>query len=89
MKFIELINKTKKIIDMEIRDEENALFVERYNKMQIYLQKLDEAYNAGKMNKESICLSIVRMLSHMDSEQLVDAVSELNHYYQENIYQGK
>lgn len=87
MKFIELINNTKGIIDMEMSIEENAIFVERYTKMQAYLQKLEEAYKLDKMNKGNVCLNIVRMLNHGDSEQLVNAVSELNHYYQKNIYQ--
>ena len=87
MKFIELINNTNGIIDTEISIEENAIFVERYTKMQAYLQKLEEAYKLDKMNKGNVCLNIVRMLNHGDSEQLVNAVSELNHYYQKNIYQ--
>ncbi len=87
MKFIELINNTKGIIDMEMSIEENEIFVERYTKMQAYLQKLEEAYKLDKMNKGNVCLNIVRMLNHGDSEQLVNAVSELNHYYQKNIYQ--
>ena len=87
MKFIELINNVKDIIELEISTEENVIFVERYTKMQDYLQKLAEAYKLDKMNKGNVCLNIVRMLNHGDSEQLVNAVTELNHYYQKNIYQ--
>ena len=87
MKFIELINNTECIIDNEMGRAENYIFVERYTKMLTYLRKLDEAYRLDKINKGCICLNIVRMLNHGDSEQLVNAVSELNHYYQKNIYQ--
>lgn len=89
MKFIELINNTKCILDEEMCIEKNLIFAERYTKMKTYLQKLEEAYKLGKMNKSSICLNIVRMLNHGDSEQLVDSVTNLNHYYQEYIYQEK
>lgn len=81
------INNTKSIIDREISMQENVIFVERYMIMQNYLQNLCEAYKMDKMNKGNICLSIVRMLNHGDAEQLVDAVSELNRYYQKYIYE--
>lgn len=87
MKFLELINNTKSILDMEMSMSENAIFVERYTKMQNYLQRLEEAYKIEKINKGRLCLDIVRMLDHGDSEQLVKAVSELNHHYQKNLYQ--
>ncbi len=87
MAFIELIKNTKSIIDVEMSIEENAIFVERYTKMKDYLLRLEDAYRLDKMNRGNVCLNIVRMLNHGDSEQLVNAVSELNHYYQINIYQ--
>lgn len=87
MEFIELINEAIMIIRTEEKQECNYIFADRYQRMVDYLQKLEIAYKSGKINRKSLCLNIVRMLDHGDSEELQDVVSRINHYYQENIYE--
>ena len=87
MDFIVLIDKALMVINTEINEEENRIYKERYLKMINYLERLKEAFKMGKINKKNLCLSIVRMLDHGDSERLQDVISEVNHYYQENIYE--
>lgn len=89
MEFTNLINNAIEIIEKEMCIEENTIFLERYVKMKNYLQRLQEAYNLNKLNTNSIYLNVVRMLDHGDSEKLQCAISELNHFYQEKIYQEK
>lgn len=87
MEFIKLIDEAIMIIRTEEKQECNYIFVDRYQRMVDYLQKLEIAYKSGKMNRKNLCLNIVRMLDHGDSEKIQDAVSRINHYYQENIYE--
>lgn len=87
MKFIELINDAIIVIGKEKSINEKQNFADRYTKMIEYLEKLKVAYQLEKMNRKSICLNIVRMLDHGDSEILQEAVTKVNHYYQENIYE--
>lgn len=87
MEFIELIDEAIMIIKTEEKQEYNYIFADRYQQMVDYLQKLKIGYKSGKMNRKSLCLSIVKMLDHGDSERIQDAVSRINHYYQENIYE--
>ena len=88
MESIELIDEAITIIRTEEEKECNYIFADRYQRMVDYLNKLEIAYRSGKMNRKSLCLNIVRMLEHGDSENVQDAVSRINHYYQENIYEG-
>lgn len=86
MKFIELIDNAISIINNEI-DEVNDMYEDRYLKMINYLEKLKVAYKIQRMNKKNICLSIVRMIDHGDSDKLQNAITQINTYYQENIYE--
>lgn len=85
--FVELINKAIKEISMELEKDEKKIFSVRYLKMISYLEKLSIAFQRDKLNKNNICLSIVRMVDHGDSESVKDAVTAINHYYQNNIYE--
>lgn len=84
MEFIKLIDKAIMTIDMEIK--KNKCYFERYQKMRKYLESLKKAYELEVINRKDIYLSIVRMLENGDSEQLQDAITAVNHFYQDNIY---
>lgn len=87
MEFVELINKAIKEISVELEKDEKKIFSNRYLRMISYLEKLSIAFQNDKLNRNNICLSVVRMVDHGDSENVKDAVSAVNHYYQDNIYE--
>lgn len=86
MEFEKLIDNAIMILGKEMNKKEYSIFSDRYMRIDNSLRQLKTAYKIGNMNKKSICLNVVKMINHGDSEELQSAITEVNHYYQDYIY---
>lgn len=84
MEFIELIDYAQYMLKKESEDESKSIFLDRYKKMMIYLEKVKIVYQEKRLKKDNVYLSVVKMLDHGDSVELQDAIYNVNDYYRKN-----
>ena len=89
-RFVNLINYTTTVVEKEMGDQRNAVFLPRYNGLIKSLENILQAYKNNRLYRRYISLDVVNMIEeHLDSKHLIEVVCAVNNYYRRRIYRER
>ena len=89
-RFINLINYAIAVVEEEMGEQRNAIFLPRYNGLIKSLENILQAYKNNRLYRRYISLDVVNMIEeHLDSKHLIEVVCAVNNYYRRRIYRER